>query len=89
MRTLFCVILVAISVFEVIGAAAGDLLPLPPPPQEAQKKKTGLNRVEGPLKMSEKALYSFPQLQGSKITFLQQVSKKKSLNKRSFRAVFF
>ena len=52
------------TVFEVIGG--GD----PPPPshpQEAQKKKTGLNRVKGPLKISEKDLYSFPQLQGPKI----------------------
>ena len=73
------------TVFEVIGAETSPS----PPPQEAQKKKTGLNRVKGPLKISEKALYSFPQLQGSKITFLQQVSKKKSLNKRSIRAVFF
>ena len=84
------------SVFEVIGAGAGDLPPHPPPPpppppppQEAQQKKTGLNRVKGPLKMSEKALYSFPQLQGSKITFSKQVSKKKSLNKRSIHASCF
>ena len=56
----------------------------------AQQKKTGLNRVKGPLKMSEKALYSFPQLQGSKITFSKQVSKKKSLlNVQFARPVFF
>ena len=42
------------SIFEVIvGAAAG--YPPPPLPQEAHEMK-GLNRVKGPLKMSEEAL---------------------------------
>lgn len=42
------------SFFEVIvGAAPG--YPPPPPLQEADEMK-GLNRVKGPLKMSEKAL---------------------------------
>lgn len=79
------------SIFEVIvGAAAG--YPAPPSPSQEVHEMKGLNRVKGALKMSEEALYSFPQFQGSKINFLKALDRfhrKKSLNKRSIRPVFF